>query len=54
MKDSPIEIGTDPVLVPLKAVARLTGVRALNLLERSGAEELRMLLDARIVPSCRH
>jgi molybdopterin-guanine dinucleotide biosynthesis protein len=38
----------------VELVARLTGVRALNLLERSGAEELRMLLDARIVPSCRH
>jgi uncharacterized NAD-dependent epimerase/dehydratase family protein len=30
-------------------VQRLTGVRALNLLDRSGAEELRMLLDERIV-----
>jgi hypothetical protein len=33
-------------------VKRLTGVRALNLLERGGAEELRMLLDERIVRPC--
>jgi Domain of unknown function (DUF1611_C) P-loop domain len=33
-------------------VKRLTGVRALNLLERGGAEELRMLLDERVVPAC--
>jgi hypothetical protein len=37
----------------VELVQRLTGVRALNLLERGGAEELRMLLDERIVPACR-
>ena len=37
----------------VELVQRLTGVRALNLLERGGAEELRMLLDERIVRSCR-
>jgi hypothetical protein len=34
-------------------VRRLTGLNALNLLEGGGAEELRMLLDERIVPLCR-
>jgi len=34
-------------------VGRLTGARALNLLDRGGAEELRMLLDERIVRPCR-
>jgi hypothetical protein len=33
----------------VELVHRLTGVRALNLLERGGAEELRMLLEERIV-----
>jgi hypothetical protein len=33
----------------VELVQRLTGVRALNLLERGGAEELRMLLDRRIM-----
>ena len=37
----------------VELVKRLTGVRALNLLERGGAEELRMLLEQRIVPLCR-
>jgi hypothetical protein len=37
----------------VELVQRLTGVRALNLLERGGAEELRRLLDERIVRSCR-
>jgi hypothetical protein len=36
----------------VELVKRLTGVRALNLLERGGAEELRMLLDERIVRPC--
>ena len=36
----------------IELVKRLTGVRALNLLERGGAEELRMLLDERIVRPC--
>ena len=36
----------------VELVHRLTGVRALNLLERGGAEELRMLLDERIVRPC--
>jgi len=34
-------------------VQKLTRVRALNLLERGGAEELRMLLDDRVVRPCR-
>ena len=33
----------------VELVQKLTGVRALNLLERGGAEELRMLLDQRIM-----
>jgi len=33
----------------VELVNRLTGARALNLLERGGAEELRMLLEERIV-----
>ena len=33
----------------VELVQKLTGVRALNLLERGGAEELRMLLDERIL-----
>jgi len=37
----------------VELVEKLTGVRALNLLERGGAEELRMLLDDRIVRPCR-
>jgi uncharacterized NAD-dependent epimerase/dehydratase family protein len=37
----------------VELVHKLTGVRALNLLERGGAEELRMLLDDRIVQPCR-
>jgi hypothetical protein len=37
----------------VELVQRLTGVRALNLLERGGAEELRMLLDERIALPCR-
>jgi len=37
----------------VELVQRLTGLRALNLLERGGAEEMRMLLDQRIVPACR-
>jgi len=37
----------------VELVQRLTGRRALNLLERGGAEELRMLLDDRIVQKCR-
>ncbi len=37
----------------VELVQRLTGVQALNLLERGGAEELRRLLDERIVRSCR-
>jgi len=37
----------------VELVHKLTGVRALNLLERGGAEELRMLLDQRIVRPCR-
>ena len=37
----------------VELVGRLTGVRALNLLDRGGAEELRMLLDERIVRPCR-
>jgi hypothetical protein len=37
----------------VELVQKLTGVRALNLLERGGAEELRMLLDERIVRLCR-
>jgi len=37
----------------VELVQKLTGVRALNLLERGGAEELRMLLDDRIVRPCR-
>jgi len=37
----------------VELVQRLTGLRALNLLERGGAEELRMLLDERIVRPCR-
>ncbi len=37
----------------VELVQKLTGVRALNLLERGGAEELRMLLDERIVRPCR-
>jgi hypothetical protein len=36
----------------VELVLKLTGVRALNLLERGGAEELRMLLDERIVRPC--
>lgn len=36
----------------VELVHRLTGVRALNLLERGGAEELRMLLEDRIVRRC--
>lgn len=37
----------------VELVGKLTGVRALNLLDRGGAEELRMLLDERIVRPCR-
>jgi hypothetical protein len=37
----------------VELVQKLTGVRALNLLERGGAEELRMLLEDRIVRPCR-
>jgi len=37
----------------VELVSKLTGVRALNLLDRGGAEELRMLLDERIVRPCR-
>jgi len=37
----------------VELVHKLTGVRALNLLERGGADELRMLLEDRIVRSCR-
>jgi hypothetical protein len=37
----------------VELVQRLTGVRALDLLDPGGAEELRMLLDQRIVPLCR-
>jgi hypothetical protein len=36
----------------VELVQRLTGVRALNLLERGGAEELRMMLDERIMRPC--
>jgi hypothetical protein len=36
----------------VELVEKLTGLRALNLLERGGAEELRMLLDERIVRPC--
>jgi len=38
----------------VELVNRLTGVRALNILERGGAEELRMLLEQRIVAPCSH
>jgi hypothetical protein len=37
----------------VELVKKLTGMRALNLLERGGAEELRMLLHERIVRACR-
>ena len=33
----------------VQLVERLTGVRALNLLDRGGAEELRLLLEQQIV-----
>jgi len=38
----------------VELVQRLTGVRALDLLDPGGARELRALLDQRIVPLCRH
>ena len=36
----------------VELVLKLTGMRALNLLERGGAEELRLLLDDRIAQPC--
>jgi len=40
-------------IAAVELVTKLTRVRALNLLERGGAEELRMLLDDRVVRRCR-